>query len=101
MRIVWTEEAQEDMENIYAFWHLQNTQYAVKLYNSFIDEAERLVSFPQIGQLDNLLHHRSENFRSLVVDEHHKLIYTIEDEDIVIHAVWDCRQNPKKLIKKV
>ena len=46
MRIVWTEQAQEDTDKIYAFWQLQNAQYAVKLYNSFIDEAERLLSFP-------------------------------------------------------
>lgn len=101
MRIVWTEQAQEDMDKIYAFWQLQNPQYAIKLYNSFIDEAERLLSFPQIGHLENLLQHRNENFRSLVIDEHNKLVYTIEGEDIVIHTVWDCRQNPKKLIKKV
>ena len=72
--VSYTHLAQEDMDKIYAFWQLQNAQYAVKLYNSFIDEAERLLSFPQIGHLENLLQHRNENFRSLVIDEHNRCV---------------------------
>ena len=101
MRIVWTEQAQQDMENIYTYWDLINAQYAATQYNSFINEAEILVNFPQVGVLENLLRHRNENFRSLVVDEHYKLIYTIEETDVVVHAVWDCRQSPEKLEKTV
>lgn len=45
-------------------------------YTTEEDESERLLSFPQIGQFESLLQHRTENFRSLVINEHNKLIYT-------------------------
>lgn len=36
-------------------------------------------------------------YRSLVACKHYKLIYRVEKNIIKIVAVWDCRQNPKKL----
>ena len=85
------------MESIYRYWLLKSESYAVRLYNSFIDEAEILVSFPKAGAQERLLKHHVQVFRSLVVGENYKLVYTIEQENVVIHAVWDCRQNPAVL----
>ncbi len=58
MRIVWTKEAQEDLENIYRFWASKNEPYSARLYNSLIDEAEVLLRFPEIGVLERFLTHR-------------------------------------------
>lgn len=101
MRIVWTEQAQEDLEKIYQFWRPKNEAYAARLYNSLLDEADVLLMFPKGGGEERLLSHRAERFRSWVVKAHYKLIYTIEKADIVIHAVWDCRQNPADLAGRV
>lgn len=48
--------------------------------------------FPQAGPIEPLLKGYDCEFRSLVVEKHYKLIYTVTDELIEIHAVWDCRQ---------
>ena len=98
MRIVWTKEAQEDIERIYQFWASQNERYSTRLYNSLIDEAEVLRTFPEAGALERFLTHRPEQFRSLLANKYYKLIYTVESDDVVIHAVWDCRRNPDALI---
>lgn len=97
MRIIWTIQAQEDLETIYRFWLPKDANYAARLYNLLIDEADILLTFPHAGAQERFLLHRPEQFRSLVVEKHHKLIYTIEEESVVIHAVWDCRQNPEVL----
>ncbi len=101
MRIVWTTQAQEDLEAIYQYWLPTNEAYATRLYNSLIDEAEVLASQPKAGALERLLEHVPGHYRSLLADKRHKLVYTIEGNDIVIHAVWDCRQDPDKLTSKI
>ena len=101
MRIVWTIQAQEDLEALYQYWQQVNANYATRLYNRLIDEAEVLLTFPKAGAQERLLVHCPGSYRSLVAGKRHKLIYTIEGEDIVVHAVWDCRQDPDTLIKKI
>lgn len=97
MRIIWTIQAQEDLEALYRYWLTVNAGYAAQLYNQLIDETEVLRTFPRVGALERLLKHCPEGYRSLLSGKRHKLIYTIEDDDIVIHAVWDCRQDPDTL----
>lgn len=102
MQIVWTTQAQEDLEAIYQYWLPVNEAYASRLYNSLIDEADVLASQPQAGVSERWLEHVPGQYRSLLADKCHKLIYTIEGDDmVVIHAVWDCRQNPDKLTSKI
>lgn len=101
MRVVWTKEAQIDLESIYLFWASRNQPYSVRLYNLLIDEAEKLSGFPKIGTLERFLLHRAEQFRSLLVSKYYKLIYTLEGDDIVIHSVWDCRRNPEILSDEI
>ena len=71
MRIVWTKEAQEDLECIYQFWASQNERYSTRLYNSLIDEAEVLRTFPEAGALERFLTHRPEQFRSLLANKYY------------------------------
>ena len=101
MRIVWTIQAQDDLEALYRYWLPVNAGYAVRLYNQLIDEAEVLLTFPKAGAQEQRLAHRPEAYRSLVANKRYKLVYTIEGKDIVVHAVWDCRQDPDSLIKKI
>lgn len=78
------------------FGHLRMS--SIPQGNSIIDEAEVLRKFPEAGILEGFLTHRPEQFRSLLANKHYKLIYTVERDDVVIHAVWDCRRNPDELI---
>ena len=42
-----------------------------------------------------------EEYRSLVVQKHFKIIYFIEHNSIFITAVWDSRQNPQTNVNKI
>ena len=55
-----------------------------------------LIDFPFLGQKEELLSSRKENFRYLV-EGNYKIIYWIDDEVIRIVSIFDTRQNPEKL----
>jgi plasmid stabilization system protein ParE len=51
---------------------------------------------PTIGQIEELLKKRKYQYRYLV-SGNYKIIYRITDTYVMIAAVFDCRQNPKKM----
>lgn len=93
MRIIikWLPQAITLLDNIYRFYSEKSQTAAIRLYNRLLDSAEPLRIFPQAGPIEPLLKGYDCEFRSLVVEKHYKLIYTVTDEQIEIHAVWDCR----------
>lgn len=65
--------------------------YSIKLYQRFKKELTVLVKQPEIGIKTEI-----ESVRGLIVDDY-ILFYEYDDERIIIHNVWDCRQNPDDL----
>jgi plasmid stabilization system protein ParE len=96
-------QAAEDLEEIFKFYLLKNPSVAVKIHNSIIDEAQRLVNWPEIGQYESMLDSYTFEFRfrSLVTsDGLFKIICFINDDIITISRIWCCRKNPKELRNK-
>ena len=90
-RLKWLPQAITLLENIYDYYSKKSECSAVRLYNRIIDSADLLKTFPHAGPLEPSLKDFPQNFHSFVVEKHYKLIYTVTDELIEIHAVWDCR----------
>lgn len=97
MIIAWSDNAIALLDKIYDFYATKSVSAANKIYNRLLTSAEPLSTFPQAGIIEPLLKGHSECYRSLVVEKHYKLIYTITNDLIEIHAIWDCRQEGKKL----
>ena len=97
LKLLFALEALEDMENIFHYYAEQSESYAVELYNQIIEETEQLQYFPQMAQKEPLLKEFKEDYRSLIVRTIYKIVYFVENETVNIVAVFDCRQNPKKL----
>lgn len=97
--IKWLPQAIALLDNIYRFYYEKSPNAAIRLNNRILDSAETLRIFPQAGPMEPLLknYRRDYEFRSLVVEKHYKLVYTITDKRIEIHAVWDCRQEGWRL----
>lgn len=89
--------AVKHLDTVYDFLAKKNEQAAIKVYNELLDTADTLLTFPLAGKEEDVLIDNPKNYRSLVTCKHYKLIYRIEKDIIKIVAVWDCRQNPKKL----
>ena len=88
MKLRWMKRAVKHLDTIYDF---------LAKKNEFLDTADTLLTFPLAGKEEDVLKENPKNYRSLVACKHYKLIYRIEKNIIKIVAVWDCRQNPKKL----
>lgn len=95
--IKWLPQAIALLDNIYRYYSKKSPIAAIRLYNRLLDSAEPLRVFPQAGPIEPLLQEYDCEFRSLVVEKHYKLIYTVTDRLIEIHAVWDCRQEGWRL----
>ena len=63
----------------------------MELYRKFKKELSLVLKQPEIGTKTNI-----ESVRGLIVEEY-ILFYEVTPKMIVVHTVWDCRQNPDDL----
>ncbi len=92
-KIVWSNRARIKLLTILEFYTERNKSktYSKKLYTKFNKELSLLLKQPEIGIKTEL-----ESVRGLIVDEF-ILFYEVTTEMIIVHALWDSRQNPTDL----
>ncbi|MBK9213338.1 MAG: type II toxin-antitoxin system RelE/ParE family toxin [Saprospiraceae bacterium] len=95
-KIIWSHKAQIKLFEILEYYTQRNKSkvYSIKLYNKFTKELSLLHFQPEIGIKTEI-----EPVRGLIVDEY-ILFYEITTSQIIVHTIWDCRQNPNDLIIK-
>lgn len=94
MIIRWFDEAGDDLEEIYQFYFTKNPGIAAKIYNAILDDAEILLTHPNIAPREPNLHHKDYVLRSLLTkDRLFKITYYVDPdiEEIAIVRVWCCR----------
>ena len=93
-KINWSHNASIKLFQILDFYVQRNDNktYAVKLFKKFRKELSLLSKHPEIGILTDL-----DSVRGLIVYDF-ILFYEITKKTIIVHTVWDCRQNPDDLI---
>lgn len=99
LKLFWTDFSQKELEKIYGYYREKaGTRIAKKLVNGIYNETLKLKRQPEIGQTEELLKNRKQEFRYLV-HKNYKVIYWINNEEnrIEINDVFDTRQNPPKL----
>lgn len=102
--IVWTQSALQTLELVYlqTLRYTKNERIAAQLHNKLVKEAEILKTFPNAGSILSLSERVDICYRALVADNNYKLIYYIDaNEDVIIVAIWDVRQDPDKLTKTI
>jgi len=94
-RLIWTEFAQAQKKEIFAYWNNRNGSktYSRKLSRLFDEAAELLTTQPYIGRPTQF-----ENIRIKKVKTFH-LIYKITNNEIQILIIWNTRRNPDDLTK--
>jgi plasmid stabilization system protein ParE len=97
LKIFWTDSARFQLEEIFKYYRdVSGLRIAQKLKNKIFDRTWQLAKFPESGPLEPLLSSRKLDYRYLV-EGNYKIIYWIDNQNIIIAAVFDCRQNPTKL----
>ena len=65
--------------------------YSAKLYQRLNKELKIILKQPDIG-----LNTEVESVMGLIVDDY-ILFYEYDNEKIIVHSIWDCRQSPDDL----
>lgn len=99
--VYWSQLAEDKLDDIFNYYKLKSGKNtALRLVNGIVDKTIDLGKKPRIGQKEELLVDRIQEFRYLIY-KHFKIIYWINDSwnRIEIANVFDCRQNPNKILK--
>lgn len=92
-KIIWSHRANIRLFQILDFYSTRNksTAYSQKLYKRFVQKLSILTQHSEIGAPTE-----EHNIKGLIVDDF-ILFYEITTDKIIVHTVWDNRQNPDDL----
>jgi plasmid stabilization system protein ParE len=95
-KIVWSNRAKIRLYAILDFYIVRNKSkvYSIKLQKLISREVNLLLKQPDLGLKT------SENTTRGLIIENYIVYYEISGDKIIIHTIWDSRQNPdNKIIK--
>ena len=84
MKVVWTDEATEQLDGIYAFVARNSEYYARKLIDKLVARADTLGDFPLFGRM--VLRYNDPTIRELVVAPY-IIVYLVQPEHIEVLTV--------------
>ncbi len=92
-KIIWSPTAKRKLLAILEFFIERNKSktYSLKLYSIFQAQLSIVQKSPDIGIKTDM-----RNIRGLIVLDY-TLFYEVTDVHIIVHTVWDNRQNPDDL----
>jgi plasmid stabilization system protein ParE len=92
-KIIWSHRAKITLYGILKFYAERNRNkvYSEKLYKKISREIQILKKYPNIGILTDL-----ENVKGLI-SGYYIVYYEVAEKEIIIHTIWDSRQNPENL----
>lgn len=99
LKIFWSQLAEDKLEDIFNYYKIKaGIKVAKEIVYGIVDQTIDLNKNPKIGQLEDLLKNRPEEFRYLIYTNY-KIIYRINQEEnrVVIANTFDTRQYPQKI----
>ena len=94
LKIVWSKEAQNDLNDIEDYYSKTSPDKAIKNILHIILEVEKIVFLEQ-WQIDEF----DVSCRRMIVDRKFRVLYKIIDQIILITAVYPTQKNPKNILK--
>lgn len=99
IRIRWSNKAKHQLRELFNYYQINASSIvAESLIKSILFRTRNLNFFPNMGKKEELLLHHPKDFRYLV-EGNYKILYWRNDNEIIIVSVFDCRQNPEKLLE--
>jgi len=92
-KIIWSHRARIALYGILKYYAERNKSksYSARFYKKINQNIRILKKYPDIG-----IRTEMENVRVLITG-HYIVYYEITDTTIIIHTIWDSRQNPGNL----
>jgi plasmid stabilization system protein ParE len=98
IKIIWSLKAKYQLHTIFDYYQANaSTTVAESLVSKILSRTRNLSTFPLIGKCEELLLDHPNKFR-YVVEGNYKILYWLNENEIIIATVFDCRQNPKKIL---
>jgi plasmid stabilization system protein ParE len=93
-KIIWSHRAKIRLSGILEFYAQRNKSktYSAKLFKKISKELKLLIDQPDLGIKTEI-----ESIRGLITGDY-IIFYEYSDDKIIVHSIWDCRQNPDDLI---
>jgi len=103
MDIVWSKKSVFRIREIYNYYYSKSTKVASEIVSDIQQAGNSLHKFPYIAPAELILTKSNIIYRSLLVRNHYKILYFIDEQNQVIYIVtiWDCRKNPLDLIADI
>ena len=104
MTYEWKKKAETELEKISMYCA---EQFGKRTADKFIDtidlQIKRLTKNPELGFPEPLLAERHRKYRSLMVNDHFKLVYYYDEAKNIIYIIdlWDTRREPQSLSKRI
>lgn len=93
-KIHWLSRASDELDSIFQFYRLfASEQVAKRRIEKIVHCVGHLETMPYLGREDEEFIH-VRKYKYLVVLTY-KIYYFIEDRDVFVASVWDCRQGGK------
>jgi len=95
-KIIWSNRARESRYDILKFYFRRNKTkiYSIKLNKQINKELQLILKYPELGIKTDVEGVRGLIFGNFII------FYELNKNVIIVHYVWDSRQNPEKLIIK-
>ena len=99
-KVIWSEQAKDDLRAIYNFIFDQSTQGADTVFDTLLDLGDSLSTLPQRFPIEVLLTDSSYEYRFLPKWSY-KIIYLIleEKDTVVIARIFNTKQDPSRLLR--
>lgn len=95
--VVWTLAAEADVQEIYERLELREEGFGDAFYADVLHVTRLLAQFPELG---TSLNHRQLR-RVLLHNRHYGLFYVSEARGVVLHALFDLRQRPAMIERRL
>lgn len=96
-KVLWTNIATNQLEQIFDYYKYKaSLKVAKKITQQIVNRTIHLETNSLIGPKEPLLENRKREYRYLV-EGNYKIIYFIEESNIKISSIFDCRQSPIKI----
>lgn len=90
MKIRYTDRAKQELDSAFAWYESRRKGLGFEFLESVENSLNRLLMFPELYAVCYA------NFRRCVIKHFpYVIFYTLENQDIVIHAVFNSRRNPE------
>ena len=93
MKVLWNKKVSNELEAIYKYIKKESPQNAVFVFNKIYDLANSLPNFPYKFPIEPIINIEKVRFAAIWS---FKIVYSVEEESVVILRVFNTKQNPKK-----